>query len=445
MHSHSLREELDRIFASIDAERDQQEQETGIPSEDPTGDTHQAEDIQDVYVLVVREQEDALEDDTIETTLVRAQETRHTADLPAYAAGLFGLLLILSSLAFQLSLVFHPPTVTVTIMPKSQIVTLTSSVQLGRLVSAITLSLSQRGAATGKGHQDAKPAMGTITLYNGQFSRVTVAAGTLFTGNTGIEVVTDQDATIPAGNPPSYGQVTVSAHTLQTGPQGNIQALDIQQACCAPSVLVKNLTAFRGGQDERNFHTVAKSDIETTAATLQTTLARSVHGALQGQLTPNEQLQVLPCTPTVSADHHIGQEATVVTVTLSETCSAVAYHTDALVMKATALLSHRARQTPGTAYRLIGTVQVTITQAAATPTTPTLLIACQGTWVYTLSQQAQQQMKHRIAGKSRQEAIQLLLAMPGIATATVAGEDNTKLPKNFHAIHLRIIVPQSYQ
>jgi hypothetical protein len=53
-------------------------------------------------------------------------------------------------------------------------------------------------------------------------------------------------------------------------------------------------------------------------------------------------------------------------------------------------------------------------------------------------------MKHRIAGKSRREAIQLLLAMPGIETVTVEGDDQTPLPKSLDALHLSIIVPQSY-
>jgi hypothetical protein len=443
---HEIHGDIKQFLQSLHSEESTDHEADMLQEEPPQSHTEQgtAEELQEtIHVYFVREPAAPQQDEQVIESIPPTSPQR-TSDVPASTAILFGLVLILSCLAFQLSLVFHPPTVTITVVPRSQTVTLSGALPLGRLISAITLSQSQTVPTTGKGHQDAKPATGTITLYNGQFNSVTVAAGTLFTGNTGIEVVTDQDATIPAGNPPAYGQVTVSAHTRQTGPRGNIQALDIQQACCAPSVLVKNLTAFRGGQDEQDFHTVAKSDIETTASTLQTTLARSVPGALQGQLTPHEQLQVLPCTPTVAADHHIGQEATAVTVTLSETCRAVAYHTDELVTKATALLSSQARQTLGTGYRLVGTIQVTITQAAATPTIPVLIFSCQGTWVYALSQQAQQQMKHRIAGKSRQEAIKLLVAMPGIETATIERDDQTKLPKSLDALHLRIIVPQSY-
>ena len=39
------------------------------------------------------------------------------------------------------------------------------------------------------------------------FNSVTIAAGTIFTGANGIQIVTDQDATIPAANPPVFGQL----------------------------------------------------------------------------------------------------------------------------------------------------------------------------------------------------------------------------------------------
>jgi len=53
------------------------------------------------------------------------------------------------------------------------------------------------------------------------------------------------------------------------------------------------------------------------------------------------------------------------------------------------------------------------------------------------------QMKHLIAGKLRQEAIKLLLSLPGIETATLEGDGTPQLPKSFDAIHLRMIVPNS--
>ena len=276
---------------------------------------------------------------------------------------------------------FTPPIATVTIIPKSQTVTLSGTLQLGRLLSPLTLSQSQTVPTTGKGLQIAKQAQGYITFYNGQFQSVSVAAGTILTGASGIQVVTDQDATIPAANPPIFGQVTVSAHALNPGVRGNISAYDINEACCAVSVLVKNTQPFSGGQDERTFQTVAKSDIDNTAIPLKNTLAQSISGAFQGQLKPDEQLSIFPCSPTISSDHQPGQEAALVKVTVSQACSAVVYNSQTLAKKATTLLSHQAIQKMGTGYSFIGTVQVSIKQATITSTAPppcVLILPCSG-------------------------------------------------------------------
>ena len=81
---------------------------------------------------------------------------------------LFGLFLIFSSLAFQISLILHPLTVNVTLVPKSREVTLITTLQFGRLLAPITLSQTATAPATRKGHQDARSATGILTFYNGQ-------------------------------------------------------------------------------------------------------------------------------------------------------------------------------------------------------------------------------------------------------------------------------------
>src|SRR5258708_4162004 len=113
------------------------------------------------------------------------------------ATALFGLFLIFSSLAFQINLILHPPTVTVTLVPKSQEVTLITTLQFGRLLAPINLSQTATAPTTGKGHQDARSATGILTFYNGSFSAQTVYAGTVFTGADGVQVVTDETAAIP--------------------------------------------------------------------------------------------------------------------------------------------------------------------------------------------------------------------------------------------------------
>jgi VCBS repeat-containing protein len=238
-------------------------------------------------------------------------------------------------------------------------------------------------------------------------------------------------------------------HASSPGSAGNIPAYDISEPCCAASVIAKNTIAFTGGQDERNFQTVAKSDIDTTASTLKTTLSASMQGALQGQLKPQEHLQLLPCAPIVSSDHQPGQEATRLTVTVSQTCSAVAYDGQEVAEKATQLLTTQAKQTLGTGYSLFGNVQVSVTQATVTNNSKPLVFLsfhAQGTWIYALSQQAQQRIKQLIAGKTKQEAMHILQSLPGTVQASISWDgfsDDTRLPKDTRDIHFHIIVQHS--
>ena len=396
------------------------------------------EDIQEtIHVYFVREQAAPQKDEQgIESTPPKSPQRK--SDLPAYTTILFFIFLILSCLAFQLYLVFNPPIVIVTVVPRSQTVHLTGTLQLGRVLVPITLSQSQTVPTTGKGHQDPKQATGFITFYNGLLSEQTVPAGTLLTGSDGVEITTNQDANIPSAAPPIEGQATITAHAINSGSQGNISAKDINEACCAVSILAVNFTPFHGGQDERDFQTVAKSDIVTVATPLKTAVQQDMQKALQGELKPNEQLQTLPCHPTVASDHQIGEEARLVTVTVSVACSAIAYDTKALEIKATQLLTTQAVRKLGTGYTLLGSVQVSVIQATAQPR-PTLVLSYQGIWVYAISNREQQRIKSLITGKSYQQAMQVLKALPGVERVSIQFDENTKLPKDSRYIHLELI------
>jgi len=311
------------------------------------------------------------------------------------------------------------------------------------VLSPITLSQSQTSLTTGKGHQDAKAASGTVTFYNGSNTAHTINAGTVFTGNDGIQVATDQDATIPAANLPVVGQATVTAHALKANAKGNIQAYDVNLAISS-DLTVKNLSHFTGGQDERTFQTVTKQDISNVAMTLKISLAQSMRGALIGQVQSGEALVTPPCTPQVTADHRPGEEATRVKVTVSETCSAVTYDTQSLNTRVTQLLTTQAAETLGTGYSLIGGVRVSGIQATITHKQHPLVFLSfhsQGIWVYALSQRAQQRIKTLIAGKTKQEAVHLLESQPGIERVSLHWSgfgDDTRIPKNISYIHLAL-------
>ena len=469
MQSHNtqhLQEEMNRILAGMgntgheDEEiEDQREPDTNIPydaaHEQPVITVH-VHHFTDAIVIPIQETliviptQETLGDDTsyVDTTLAGATATQvpqppqgkeRGGTWLAYAPVSVFLLLVCSSLAFQLHLVFSPPIAQITIIPKSAQVSATTTLQTGRTLAPLTLSQSTTIATTGRGHQDPIQAQGSITFYNGLFTSQTVSAGTILTGTSGEQIVTDQDALIPAANPPTWGIATVSAHAVHAGSSGNMAAYDINQQCCATAIKAVNTASFSGGQDERNFQFVTKTDVANAATPLEAALIQSVTAALQTQLKDNEQLETLPCAPQVSADHNINEEAAQVKVTATLTCSAVAYKQNSLQQQATQLLTTQAFKRLGPDYSLFGMIQVTVTHAIPTHATPTLVLSLTGTWTYALSNAAQQHIKDLVKGKTYQEALHILLSLPGIEKASLAWDENTKLPRDPKYIHMSLI------
>jgi hypothetical protein len=246
-----------------------------------------------------------------------------------------------------------------------------------------------------------------------------------------------------ATTPPTYGQVTVSAHAKDPGPQGNIPVHDIHQACCSPSVLAQNTTAFHGGQHERDYTVVTREDIDHGVATLTTTLIQSEHTAFATQLMAPEALVTPLCTRNVTADHQTGAEAEVVTVTVSEQCTAIAYDAAALLEQATRMLTRELAQRVGTHYHLVGTVRVSVLHARIIDqkhVVTRLSVRIEGRWMYQFSQQELQRIRQLIVGKTSPQAVHILLGLPGIQGASIAGIGESKsLPKDSSRIQVRML------
>jgi VCBS repeat-containing protein len=334
------------------------------------------------------------------------------------------------------------PTVHVTIIPQTNTIRTTATVPLAsihaRVLPGLTLIQSQNTPATGHGHQNAKEAAGIVTFYNGLSTAQSVARGTVLTGQDGISVATDQAVTISPANPPSLGETSVTAHAVNAGTSGNIQTGDINTTL-ATGLFAKNTAPFSGGQDERNFTFVKSSDIQHAIDALTPKLLQSEQAALTTQLQPQERLVSPTCKPTTTSNHQPGDEAIEVQVTVSEACSTIAFNKGAAQTQASRILNNLAAKKLGTGYRLFGSIQVTVTQAAHTP--QNLVLSLQGTWVYQVDEG---RIKNLVAGKPRLEAIRLLTAMPGVAHITIAGiEDNKPLPDDVSHIHLLILVATS--
>jgi hypothetical protein len=407
------------------------------------------EDTEPVHVFFVRESE--LQVAMLDAASVEAAPVEPATPQPAtpqikkpanrrYTVLSFGIFTICVLISMLLFLIFIVPTIfipvaTVTITPTTKTLSTTATIQVhGRPLPILTLSQSATIPATGHRHQSARAGAGTVTFYNGLFTSQTVAAGTILTGQDGVQIITDQAATIPAGNPPIYGQATVSAHALNTGASGNILAYDINTACCATSVLAKNTAAFTGGQRVRDFIIVTKHDLEAAEAVIKSTLDTSERAALNAQVNEGEELITPACSPTTTSNHRIGEEAKDVTVTVSETCSSIAYVAHDVYQDTTQLIQMDATKRLGANYSLMGGLQVSIKRATIADQArglATLTIQADATFVYQITPGIQHQLIKLIAGKPKQQALALLLQSPGIAGAQISVKGgNRTLPSD---------------
>jgi hypothetical protein len=355
----------------------------------------------------------------------------------------FAMQLCLLFLAGSLLVPLFIPMATVTILPVERSITTTAAIQVqGRRLPALTLSQSQTILATGKRHQDATEAHGTITFYNGLFTSQTIAAGSVLTGNDGVQVVTDQRAIIPAANPPYIGQVTVRAHAQNEGMGGNIQAGDINQVCCVTGVKAVNTIPFTGGAAARDYLVVTTSDLTSAEAAIKPTLLKSERAAFDAQAITGENLTPPLCFKKVLADHRRGEEAKEVTVTVSDTCSSIAYAAYDVYQDATQIETLEAVKRLGTGYSLRGDTKVTIIHATITNQArgiATLAVTLDATYVYQLSPGEKQQLLRLVAGKPKQQAISLLLTQSGIQGVQITVKDgNQMLPQDPGGITIRI-------
>ncbi len=317
------------------------------------------------------------------------------------------------------------PTVTIEVVPVTKSVSVTMPLALStRALAPVTLTTSLTGPTTGKGHQDARAATGTLIFYNGLFTDQSIPGGTVFTGADGVKIMTGATVTIQAGNPPSYGQASVEAHALHTGSVGNIAAGDITTTVSS-GVLVKN-SVFSGGRDARDFPAFAQADLDRLTSAIEGALSQQMPQAFV--LRPGETVLPTTCMFKSTPNHQVGDEAQKVTLRAIDTCKGVAYNRDQLSQQATTLFM---RQTaPGANYQLIGEVQVQL--VSATPVT----VSCRGLWAYTLSQDYEQFLAEQIAGDSPQQAKKYLLQTGLLTRATVLD----KLPQDPAHIHFQVFI-----
>jgi len=460
-----LRQEIVDLLEQLDA------QETTCASQ--PGEGQQGTEVIDVFI--VRCQAEESEPPTVEGTLANTSDEQETQRAPGEQETTGepalpplprkphrrALLLVVGPLLCVLAaglltaaalLLLLAPSATVTIIPASAQITMTRMITVisahanvaqqqipGRPLAIMQLRQAKTVPATGTGHEPAQAAHGLVTFYNALPAPQTIPVGELLTGADGVTVATLQDAVIPAGTLATNGQVSVPAQAVNVGPQGNIAVNDIYGKCCRDDVFVSN-GPFHGGQAARSYQMVTQQDMNAAASSLKVSVDQSVQAALSQQVHPDESLvTAVPCTSSVLSDHKAGEEASQVQVTVSETCTGEVYDTNALHDLGLWTVTLEAARRLGNGYDLLGDLQTSITKAMVNTRqgTATLEMKISSTWVYQFSQAQQNQIKLLIRGKSKDEAIALLLHVPGVQTVSISTRHGNALPTDIQ--HIRLV------
>lgn len=364
------------------------------------------------------------------------QPRPNTRSILLLLSGILCLLLICALIINFVLPWFTSPPVNITIIPVSKRFDFTQSITVAsRTLPEITMSQQKTVATSGFGHTDARAAHGYITFYNSALYPQTIPAGTLLTGSDGVQVVTDQSAYIPAGNLSTNGQVTVLAHSVTPGPQGNIAGGDIYGPCCRQNIMVAN-AAFSGGQIARNFRTVSQQDITTAVNDLKTSLIQSAQAAFQAQVSSDDTLLPLSCNLSSKPDHAVGAETNEVIITVSTSCSGFTYNSQALQDRLNQIASQEATKQFGSGYSLSGTISSNVIQATPKGNSIVLQVRITANYSYHFTDQEQRNMLNSIAGKSRSEAINVLLAYAGVESVSISSPTLPKDTKNIRLLEI---------
>jgi hypothetical protein len=234
---------------------------------------------------------------------------------------------------------------------------------------------------------------------------------------------------------------------VNVGTSGNIPALAINGTCCASGnyILVKNLSAFSGGQDPQNYTFLQQSDVDGVATPVEQQLTSSAQANLKGQKHSGEQFvnttNPITCNPTVTANPPVGSKARSATVTVQVACSGEVYDQQGALAMAADLYKNDSTINPGPGFALAGNVNTTLTQASVVDNKGmvSLLVTAQGTWVYQTAKLVAQEKTwaKQIAGKSKQQAIAFLKGQPGVGSVSITFSGNT-LPTDPNRISFTI-------
>ena len=315
----------------------------------------------------------------------------------------------------------------------------TNTIQ-GRKISLTSPQKSQTVAATGKGHHDATQAKGDLVISQIHLdnpARNTVGPSTL-SSLSGVAITTEGDVTVSEG-----GTVTHHAHAEKPGSGGNIAAYDINFPVEITDVLTNthvgtayaaNPNAFTGGAEASDFLFVQQSDIDTVTDNFTKQLTADTRAKVTQQIKADErQATDIQCTPKSSSNHNANDQSNDVTINFSTTCAVLVYKDQDLQQAAMAAYKADGPARFGEGYALVGNMQIgSPTLSNATVDSAQFTFPINGTWSLQWTPLRQRELLNLIAGKSQDDALQILGGREGVQNVNISGNwfPGSALPTN---------------
>jgi Baseplate J-like protein len=353
------------------------------------------------------------------------------------------LFLVLDNVNSVLTSLFTP-TATITVVTNSHQFS-TNAVFTIPITTFKQVSFTEAGSSptTGKGHQNATLAHGGVTFYNSLPQSQTIEAGTLVTGSDGVQVTTDEAAYVPAGSFSGNGQISVSAHAINPGESGNIGAGDISGTCCRAYILVRNNGAFTGGQNARDFQFVTTSDMKDVQSTLFVKINGEKQKAQEQVPARDSLLSPIPCATSSQSNHRVGDEATNLSVTVTQNCTIASYSPQAFHKRLMTEFSQSILHQFGIGYTLLGSPTGHITDTKIQPGQIEFQVAAMALYGLDFSASRTNELSEQIAGKSRQATLNILKRETGVNKVTLDLPDGmNSLPTDTTKIHFIVIYQQ---
>ncbi len=280
---------------------------------------------------------------------------------------------------------------------------------------------SRATQTTGSSVIAGRQAQGEVLFVNRSHQPIAVAAGTIFTALSGVEVRTTQSVVVQGRADGQDGAITAAAIAVNAGAVGNIAPNVLSTTCCN-GLMVSNPGAFSGGTDGHAIPLVAQADIIRVSGLLRSELQPQLVLKLQKQLHASEVMVGQPAyTATVTSDQPVGTPASSVRVQMTLSATMTVYDRSVAQNVAAQSLHALALRTLGSNYRAQGNIATDTSRVMPQSTTTVLYlsIAVHGVWVYYFSPQELAQWSESIKGTTSAVALAFLNSRTGVSAIEI--------------------------